>query len=172
MSELIIVGFKGVHAADEVLLDLEKMQQVHNINLDDAVIAIRRGDGPVKIKHSNLLVMSDAAKGSVFGMVLGGPVGLLVGGMIGAAVGETVMILRKIGITDEFVKEVADVLEPGSSAIFIRVHKHLSEGIVEEFRKYNGKLLRSSLSIKDEQGLMDELKQVVLMQERPAGAGW
>ena len=83
MSELITVGFKGELAADEVLLDLEKMQQIHKISLDDAVVAVRKADGTVKIKHSNLLVMSDAAVGSLFGMVLGGPAGLLVGGVIG-----------------------------------------------------------------------------------------
>lgn len=164
MSELIIVGFKGVHAADEVLLDLEKMQQIHKINLDDAVVAIRKGDGPVKIKHSSILVLSDAAMGSLFGLVLGGPLGLLVGGVIGAAVGETVTILKHIGITDEFVKEVAAILEPGSSAIFIRVHKSVSESIVEELKKYDGKLLRSSLSVKDEKELLQALEEVALLK--------
>ena len=166
MSELIIAGFKGEFAADEVLLDLEKLQQVHKIDLDDAVVVVRKGSGPIKIKHSNLLVMTDAAMGSLFGMVLGGPVGLLVGAVIGAAVGETVKILTHIGISDDFIKEVADILEPSSSAIFIRVHKHISEGVVEELKKYNAKLLRSTLSIKDEQELLKELSETVLLKEK------
>ena len=166
MSELIIAGFKGEFAADEVLLDLEKMQQIHKIDLDDAVVVVRKGSGPIKIKHSNLLVMTDAAMGSLFGMVVGGPVGLLVGGVIGAAVGETVKILTHIGISDEFIKEVAEVLEPSSSAIFIRVHKHISDNVVEELKKYHGRLLRSSLSIKDEQALLKELGEVVLLKEK------
>jgi len=166
MSELIIAGFKGEFAADEVLLDLEKLQQVHKIDLDDAVVVVRKGSGPIKIKHSNLLVMTDAAMGSLFGMVLGGPVGLLVGAVIGAAVGETVKVLTHIGISDDFIKEVADILEPSSSAIFIRVHKHISEGVVEELKKYNAKLLRSTLSIKDEQELLKELSEAVLLKEK------
>jgi uncharacterized membrane protein len=166
MSELIIAGFKGEFAADEVLLDLEKLQQIHKIDLDDAVVAVRKGDGPIKIKHSNLLVMSDAAVGSLFGMVLGGPVGLLVGAVIGAAVGETVKALTHIGISDEFIKEVSQVLEPGSSAIFLRVHKHISENVVDELKKYHGTLLRSSLSIKDEQELLKALGEVVLLKEK------
>ncbi|MEI6305263.1 MAG: DUF1269 domain-containing protein [Deltaproteobacteria bacterium] len=165
MSELIIVGFKGEFIADEVLLDLEKMQQIHKINIDDAVVAVRKADGPIKIKHCNLLVMSDAAMGSLFGMVLGGPVGLIVGGVIGAAVGETVKVLTHIGITDEFVKEVADIMEPGSSAIFIRVHKDVSDSVVEELKKFNGKLLRSSLSIKDEKELLKALEESVLLKK-------
>ena len=166
MSELIAVGFKGEQAADEVLLDLEKMQQIHKISLDDAVVAIRKTDGSVKIKHSNLLVLSDAAVGSLFGMVLGGPAGLLVGGVIGAAIGETVKILAHVGISDEFVKQVAEIMEPGNSAIFFRVHKTISDNVVEELEKYNGKLLRSSLSIKDEQELMKALEEHVLLKEK------
>lgn len=166
MSELIIAGFKGEFAADEVLLDLEKMQQVHKIDLDDAVVVVRKGSGPIKIKHSNLLVMTDAAMGSLFGMVFGGPVGLLAGAVIGAAVGETVKILTHVGISDQFIKEVAEVLEPSSSAIFIRIHKHISEGVVQELKKYDAKLLRSSLSIKDEQALLKELGEALLLKEK------
>jgi uncharacterized membrane protein len=164
MSELIIAGFKGEFAADEVLLDLEKLQQIHQIDLDDAVVAVRRRDGQIKIKHSNMLVMTDTAMGSLFGMVIGGPVGLLVGAVIGAAVGETVKILTHIGISDDFIKEVSELLEPSSSAIFLRVHKHISDGVVEELKKYNAKLLRSSLSIKDEQELLAALGDAVLLK--------
>ena len=166
MSELITVGFKGEFSADEVLLDLEKMQQIHKINLDGAVVAIRRADGTIKIKHSNLLVLSDAAMGSLFGMVIGGPAGLLVGGVIGAAVGETVKVLKHIGISDDFVKGVADLLEPGSSAIFFRVHKDISDAVVDELKKFNGKLLRSSLSIKDEKELIKALEEDLLLKEK------
>jgi len=160
MSELITIGFKGELTADEVLLDLEKMQQIHQINLDEAVVVIRKVDGTVKIRYSNILVISDAAMGSLFGMALG-PAGLLVGGVIGAAVGQTVKILKHIGISDDFIKEVAGILEPGNSAIFFRVHKHMSESIVDNLKKYDGKLLRSSLSIKDEQELARVLEEAM-----------
>jgi len=166
MNELIIAGFKGELTADEVLLDLEKMRQIHKINLDDAVVAIRKNAEPIKIKHSNLLVMTDAAIGGLLGMVLGGPVGLLAGTVIGAAAGEAENILKQIGITDEFVKEVADILEAGSSAIFLRVNKSLSDSVVDELRKFNGKLLRSSLSVKAEQELLKALGTTVPLKEK------
>lgn len=167
MSELIAVGFKGESAADEVLIDLEKMVQIHKIHLDDAVIAVRRTDGTVKIKHSNILVMSDAALGSLFGMVIG-PAGMLVGGVVGAALGETIKILGHLGINDSFVEEVAGIMEPGNSAIFLRVHKHISNDIVEKLEKYDGKLLRSSLSIKDGDELMRVLGDHVNLKDRPS----
>jgi uncharacterized membrane protein len=66
------LGFKREFAADEDLIDVEKLQQIHKIVLDDAVVAIRREDGRIKIKHSNILLLSDATKGCQFGLVLAG----------------------------------------------------------------------------------------------------
>lgn len=165
MSELIVAGFAGELTADEVLLDLEKLQQIHTINLDDAVVVCRKKDGTIKVKNSNILVMSDAAVGSQFGMLLGGPAGLLVGGIIGAAVGESIKVLKHIGINDEFIKGVTGALEPGSSAIFIRIHTSLSESIVNELKKFNGTILRTSLSVNDEQALLKSLEESVLLKK-------
>jgi uncharacterized membrane protein len=159
MSELITVGFKGEYTADEVLLDLLKLEEIHKINFDDAVVAVVKKDGSIKIKQSNLLVLSDAALGCLAGMVLGGgPIGLLVGGVIGAAVGETYKVLKHIGISDAFVKDVASILEPESSVIFMRIDRAKSESVVDELKKYHGKLLRSSLTIKGEQELVKALE--------------
>jgi uncharacterized membrane protein len=157
MSELITVGFKGEFTADEVLIDLLKLEEKHKINFDDAVVAIIKKDGTIKIKQSKLLIIGDAVLGTLAGVALMGPVGLLVGGVIGAAVGEAYKTYKHIGISDEFVKDVASILEPGSSAIFMRIDKTTSESVVDELKKYHGKLLRSSLSIKDEQELSKAL---------------
>jgi len=165
MSELIVAGFTGETTADEVLIDLEKIQQIHKIKLDDAVVAVRKLDGSTRIKHSNILVMSDAAMGSAFGMVVAGPAGLLFGGLIGAALGETVHALSRTGITDSFVQQVSEILEPGNSAIFIRSHKQISNEIVTQLEKYNGRLLRSSLDITDENELMEALEQHLLLKK-------
>ncbi len=155
MSVLIVVGFKGEFTADEVLLDVEKMSQIHKVNLDDAVVAIRKMDGTVKIRHSNILIYSDAATGSQYG-IFAGPTGILVGGLIGAAIGKSIKTFLHIGIADTFVKEIAAILELGCSAIFIRAHKAISENIVEELKKFNGTLIRSSLSVENEQELVRE----------------
>ena len=52
-------------------------------------------------------------------------------GVIGTAVGGSVKVLKHIGINEVFIKDIAAVLEPGNSAIFIRAHKSISEGIVD-----------------------------------------
>ncbi len=159
MSELMVAGFKGEFTADEVLLDLLKMKQIHLIDLDYAVVAARRDDGSIRVRHNNVLAHADAAAGGQWGTLFAGPVGFIIGAVIGAVIGETVKGLKKIGIEDDFIREVAEVIEPGNSAIFIRVRKALSDKVVEELRNFKAKLLRTALTITSEAELMRELGQ-------------
>jgi uncharacterized membrane protein len=154
MSELIVAGFKGEFSADQVLLDLLKMKQIHLIDLDYAVVVARRDDGAIRVSHNNVVVHADATAGGQWGILFGGPVGYIIGAIIGAVVGETVKGLKQIGIQDDFIRDVSETLEPGSSAIFIRVRKALSDKVVEELKNFHAKLLRSSLTITDEAELL------------------
>jgi uncharacterized membrane protein len=169
MSELIVAGFNGQFTADEVLLNLLKMKQIHMIDLDDAVVAVRKEDGTVTIKHSSVLVMADAAAGCGWGLLIGAVclnplMGTLVGGVIGAAIGEIVKVVEKIGIKQEFIHEVATTLVPDSSAIFILVRKAFPDRVVEELSKFKGKLLRSSLSPENEKELIKILQQSITLK--------
>src|SRR5512136_1325916 len=168
MSELIVAGFKGEFTADEVLLDLLKMKQIHLIDLDYVVVAARRDDGTLRVRHDNVVVKADATAAGQFGtLFFGGPVGYIVGAIIGAAIGETVKGLKKIGIQDDFIKEVSETLEKGSSAIFIQVRKSLSDKVVDELKSFNAKLLRSSLAITNEAEVLRKLGQNKIFQKNP-----
>lgn len=175
MNDLIVAGFEGEFTADEVLLDLLKMEQVHLIDLDDAAVAVRKKDGTFRIKYSNVLVMADAATGSQWGLAIGtvllNPLmGTLAGGVVGAAAGKVIKVLKKIGIEEEFIKEVADALKPDSSAIFILVRKSLPEKVVDELRKFKGKLLRSSLSPENELELQKVLQESISLKKADSEA--
>jgi uncharacterized membrane protein len=163
MSELIVAGFKGELTADEVLLDLIKMEQIHLIDLDDAAVASRRKDGSIKIRHSNILTLADAAAGSGVGLLIGtvllNPIMCaLIGGVVGAALGETVKIMKDIGVKDDFIGDIAETLKPNSSAIFILIRESVPEKVVEELGKYKARLLRTSLSPPKEA----ELKNILM----------
>jgi len=157
MSELIVASFKGEFTADEVLLDLLKMKQIHLIDLDYAVVAARRDDGTIRVSHNNVVLHADATAGGQWGILFGGPVGYIIGGIIGAAIGKTVEGLKQIGIQDDFIKDVSKSLEQGSSAIFIKTPKALSDNVIEELIKFDAKLLRSSLTITNEAELLKVL---------------
>jgi uncharacterized membrane protein len=170
MSELIVTGFKGEFTADEVLLDLFKLEQVHLVDLEDAAVAARKKDGTIKIRHTNILVKADATLGSEVGLVVGtmllNPLMCtLIGGVVGAAVGETVKVLEHIGVKDDFIRDVAETLKPNSSAIFILIRKSIPGKVVEELSRFKGRLLRTTLSPTQEAELKNILMEHVTLKK-------
>jgi uncharacterized membrane protein len=172
MSELIVAGFKGEFAADEVLLDMFKLEQIHLLDLEDAAVASRKKDGTLKIRHTNILPLAEAATGSGVGLLIGtmllNPIMCtLIGGVVGAALGETVKILKDIGIKDEFIRDIGETLKPNHSAIFILIRESVPEKIVEELAKYKAKLLRTTLSPTKEAELNSILLDNVTLKKGP-----
>ena len=130
MSELMVVAFEEPSKADEVLNELRTLQKGYLIDLEDAVVAVRRSDGKVQLKQSVNLVGMSAASGGLWGALWGTLVGLLfmnpligfaMGTMVGAGTGALAGALSDYGIDDNFVRELAKTLSPNSSAIFILV---------------------------------------------------
>ena len=161
MSNLVVIGFDDVHTADEVLLTLRRLQHEHLIDLEDAAVVIRQQDGKVKIRQSYNLAGSGAAGGgfwgAFFGLVFAGPLGALAVGGAGAAVGAVTGKLTDIGIEDDFIKEVGNTLQHGSSAIFTLVINSTPDRVLESLNQYQGKVIQTSLSRDSEDALVQAL---------------
>jgi uncharacterized membrane protein len=151
MSSLIAVGFKDEFTADTVLLELRKLQKEHLIDLEDAAVVIRNQDGKVKIKQTQELTTAGALSGGFWGLLfgfiffnplLGWAVGAIAGGISGA--------LSDIGIDDNFIREVGSTIEPNTSAIFVLVRRATPDKVLEDLGRFNGKVLKTSLSNEDE----------------------
>ncbi len=151
MSSLIAIGFKDEFTADEVILDLRKLQQEHLIDLEDAAIVVRNKEGKVKIKQTQELIATGALSGGFWGILLGfiffnpllgWAVGTLAGGISGA--------FTDIGIDDNFIRDVGSTIEPGTSAIFVLVRQATSDKVLQDLRKFEGKVLKTSLSNENE----------------------
>jgi uncharacterized membrane protein len=183
MSELVAVAFDNPGQADEVLDELRRLQKEYLIDLEDAVVAVRRPDGEVKLKQSVNLVGIGAASGGAWGGVWGALVGLLflnplagfaLGTMVGAGTGALSGSLSDYGIDDGFIKSVASTLQPNTSAIFVLVRKAQPEKVLEQLRRFKGTVLRSSLSPEQESRLQAVLSgaraEVGMGQSIRAGA--
>ncbi|MEI6330264.1 MAG: DUF1269 domain-containing protein [Pseudanabaena sp.] len=151
MSSLIAIGFKDEFTADEVILDLRKLQQEHLIDLEDAAIVVRNKEGKVKIKQTQELIATGALSGGFWGILLGfiffnpllgWAVGTLAGGISGA--------FTDIGIDDNFIRDVGSTIKPGTSAIFVLVRQATSDKVLQDLSKFEGKVLKTSLSNEDE----------------------
>ena len=150
MSDLIVIGFSDEFKADEVLLDLRKLEREYLIDLEDAAIVVRKKDGRVNIKQTQELVTAGALSGGFWGLLMGLIFFHPMLAIFGAAVGALSGALTDIGIDDNFIQELGNTIEPGTSAIFVLVRKSTPDKVLDDLSKFEGKVLRTSLSHEDE----------------------
>ncbi len=96
------------------------MQKEYLIELGDAVVAVKRPDGNVKLNQLLQPVKAGAASGMFWGTLIGL---LFMNPLAGAAVGAASGALRgkftDLGINNDFMKEVASTLQSGKAALFL-----------------------------------------------------
>jgi uncharacterized membrane protein len=144
--------------AEEVRLSLIKMQRDYLIDLEDAVVAVKDPSGKIKLHQATNLTATGAARGGFWGTLVGliflNP---LLGLAVGAGTGAIAGALSDIGINDQFMKDLAATMKPGSSALFVLVRKATPDRVLEELRGTGGTVLKTSLSHEDEAKLQDAL---------------
>jgi len=119
MSDLVVIGFSDEFKADEVRLELMKLQSEYLLDLEDAVVAVKKADGNVRLHQSHSLPTAGAVGGGFWGLLIGTLfLNPILGAVAGAAAGAAAGALSDIGINDHFMKELASTLQPGSSADF------------------------------------------------------
>ncbi len=165
MSEFIAITYDGQLKAQEVRVELLKMQKEHLIDLEDAVVAIKKHNGKVKLHQMYNLTASGAFGGGFWGALIGliflNP---LLGALIGGAIGSVTGALGDIGIDDEFMKELSANMQPNTSTLFVLIREITPDKVLEEIRLFGGKVLRTSLSHEDQdrlQAALDAAKEKV-----------
>lgn len=158
MSELIVLGFDDEYKAEEARLTLAKMQVEHLVDLEDAAVVVKNKEGKVKLKQAVDLTTSGAISGSFWGLLIGTLFLMpILGAAVGAASGALGGALSDIGVNDQFMRELAESMQPGTSALFVLVRKATPEKVLPELVKYNAKVLQTSLSNDAEKKLQDAL---------------
>ena len=71
MSKLIVVSYDDELKAEQVRLDFLKMQKSYLVELEDAVVAVKKQDGKVKLRQMNNLTAFGALGGGFWGMLIG-----------------------------------------------------------------------------------------------------
>lgn len=186
MAELIVVGFDGTHRAAEVLDQLQRLNADIAFDLQDAVAVYRSRNGKLRIDQSMYLTTKEeTAWGGVVGAFVGAllalPVAALasvpvaaaalgVGGATIGATGGAVMAFDDVttwrdhfGISDDFVKEVGGMVQPGYSAVFALARAADPAAVAERFRGYGGKVLRTTLAPEQTR----KLQETLAMQREP-----
>ncbi|MDE7242078.1 DUF1269 domain-containing protein [Desulfovibrio sp.] len=160
MSTLIVIVYPDELQAEQVRLDFIKMQKEYLVSLDDAVIAVKKPDGKVKLHQMYNLTLGGAVSGGLWGTLIGliflNP---LLGLVVGAGAGAVAGALSDVGINDDFMKQLASTLTPGSSALFVLVDSAITDKVRDELAGTGGKIIQTSLSTPDQEKLQQALDE-------------
>jgi uncharacterized membrane protein len=168
MSDLVVIVYPSQEKAEEVRKLLFKLQKEYIIKLADAVIATKSTDGQIQLHQIVNTTASGAVSGSFWGLLIGvlflNP---LLGAALGAAGGALGGALTDFGINDEFMKQLAESINPGGAALFVLIKDMTADEVVEQIKDYGG----VSLTDAKEQALRDALASAAVSDAAVPGAG-
>ena len=162
MSNLIVIVFDDVEEASKVRKTIKSIEGSGHIRLDDSAVVVKDEKGKIHVKNQvDRGVKVGAVGGGLLGLLIRSIffpfTGLLIGALSGAAVGAA----AKLGVSQSFVKEVAEAMDNESSALFIIVRDSDPDVAVAALKPYKGKLLQTTLSPEDEENLRGVLKKEI-----------
>ena len=156
MSDLIVFAFDNETGAHEMAGAVNRLKKQELIQVEDAAIVVRDGDGKPKVKQSQSLVGAGALGGAFWGLLIGllffAPWLGMAAGALGGALGGK---MTDIGIDDDFIKEVGETIEPGHSALFLLVATWTEDKVLDELASFDATILRTSLSEEDDAKLRE-----------------
>jgi len=140
---------------------LETDQKLAGIDSNDKSIK-KNPDGKVYVHNTT---PSGAKKGAVaggmLGLILAGIFFPIAGIAIGAAGGALIGKSIQLGIDKEFVKEVVEKLQPGTSALFITGERGAADVAIRVMDPYKGTVYHTNL----DEDVADQLRQALKSSE-------
>jgi uncharacterized membrane protein len=158
MSELIVIGYPEEETAKKVLDKALDLQKEYLIDLEDAAVVVRDTKGKLHVTTTDHMTEMGALGGLFWGALIGliflVPLfGAALGGLYGAVFGK----LGDMGIKESFKRQVADLVQPGTSAILFVVRKMTPDKVLEEVAPFGGTVLRTSLDHDAEEHMQEAL---------------
>ena len=158
MADLIAIGYDDTTTAIQAMEEAERLQKDLIIEADAIAAIIRNQDGKLKTITNQHTVGTGTVSGMFWGMLFGllffvPFLGMAVGAGMGAIMGK----VAKSGIDKQFQDQVRDMLQPGTSALFMVVEKVTPDKAIDALSKFGGKVLKTSMSEEMTKQINDEL---------------
>ena len=158
MAELIAIGYPDETTASLAEAEVQRLASELIIEPDAVATIVRDKEGKYHVSTNHHAVGGGATWGMFWGLLFGllffVPVfGMAVGAGLGALFGK----IEKTGIDKQFQQQVRDMIQPGTSALFIVVEKVTPDKATEAMSQYGGTVLKSSLSKEAESELQEAL---------------
>ena len=158
MSDLIAIGYPDEATAEAAADEARRLAHDLIIEPDAIAVIVRDEDGKYHVHTQHHLVGAGATWGMFWGLLFGLLFFIPVLGMaVGAGMGALMGKVTKSGVDKAFQDQVRDLLQPGTSALFLMVEKVTPDKAVDAMSKYGGTVLKTSLSKEGEAELQDAL---------------
>ena len=157
-STIAIVTFDDMEKADDVLKSIHSLQKEHLVDLKDSAVVVKGENGEMQAHEAAKFSKSrglatGGALGFMIGAALGGPVG---GVLVGAAVGAWAAKKVDLGISNTRIREVAEEMPNGSSALFAQFKKVERKGLLQALvRESGGTVIDIEFSDGDEANMFE-----------------
>lgn len=169
MRDLVVVGFEGTHRAAHALSEVLNLNApwAADLHVKDAVAVYRTEAGRLRVDQS---VQPTTKEGAAWGGAVGALIGSLLAVPFTAAAGAAIVAQavgagaltfgaagavagseraasdnEQYGLSDDFVRQVGGMVQPGQSALFLVVDTEKPAEVLEEFRGFGGTILRTTL---------------------------
>jgi uncharacterized membrane protein len=152
MSDLVAIAYSDLETARRAAAGVAKLQETHEIELEDLVVVERREDGKVKL-HQPSITGIQATRGALWGGVIGLLFLVPLFGMaVGAATGAAAGAATDLGVNDEFMKKLGAELEPGKAAVVMLIRKVTVDKVLPKIQ-IPGTVIQTSLDHETEEQL-------------------
>lgn len=157
--ELILKVFPQTEQAQVLLKLLKEKEDERKLRFVDLAVLECSQEGETRVIETREI---KAAKGALLGTLAGGllglfagPAGALLGAAAGAAAGGIAAYRLDFGFSDQFLKEINQALQPGTSAILILVENPWVDRLMDVVEPVPGKTFRKAVRSQ----LIEQLKK-------------
>jgi len=158
MAELIAISYDDETTAAAAAEEVQRLSADLVIEPDAVAVIVRDKEGKYHVTTNHHAVGAGATWGMFWGFLFGILFFVPVFGMaVGAGMGAIMGKVEKSGVDKEFQNQVRDMVQPGTSALFLVVEKVTPDKAVDGLSRFGGTVLKSSLSKDAEHELQDAL---------------
>ncbi len=142
-SRLVAISFGDELRAVEFMTAMTRLARDGRLSLRDAVFVVKDESGKTHVRETRDLQPGSTALGAglwagLFGLLLGGPVGLLVAGGIGAGAGAITAKVVDVGVSDVFVDQLRDMVQPGTTTVALLGDEIDADAVLAELQRFEG----------------------------------
>ena len=161
-ADVLAIAVNDKMLGQELVLAANRLGKRRSIELTDAALVEPDRKGKARISQTrdmnpNQGAMLGAWWGGLLGIFAYGTIGWLVGAALGAGFGWWRARRRDIGVPDDWMKTLVERLYPGEVAAVFEMRNVYSTHLIRELRRFDGRLLTSTVADVDDTDIGDAL---------------